>query len=226
MIDRVGGWLCPNPFWRGPPQRLMSAADDVYLVGVRRHCKRKFRGKFPCVVLAARIRNPPARITLIRRGDFRPSPDNDNESAPASMSFNTLAFPAPRIMICEDEALLACDLRDEVRSFGCDVVGPFSSQREGIRALGREAVDAVILDVELEDGASTRLAGMLRDQGIPFLVVSGLATSTPPPEFAEAEWLLKPADTQRVRAFCESVQRARRCAPVGPTRAAGAQARA
>lgn len=151
---------------------------------------------------------------------------NDNESAPASMSFDTLAFPAPRIMICEDEPLLACDMCDDVRSFGCDVVGPFGSQREGIRALGRETVDAVILDVELADGASTRLAGLLREHGVPFLVVSGLVMAEPPPEFAEAEWLLKPADAQRVRAFCEGVKRARRCATASPRSAAGAQARA
>jgi len=110
-------------------------------------------------------------------------------------------------MVCEDEPLLAADLCDKLQAKGFYVVGPFGIQRDAIRALELEPVDGVILDVELADGASTRLAGLLQDGGIPFIVVSGLTTPAPPPEFANVEWLLKPAEMSRVFAFCDGVGR-------------------
>lgn len=110
-------------------------------------------------------------------------------------------------MVCEDEPLLAADLCEKLQAAGFYVVGPFGFQRDAIRALELESVDAVILDVELADGASTRLAGLLQDGGIPFIVVSGLTTPAPPPEFANVEWLLKPPEMLRILAFCKGAGR-------------------
>lgn len=103
---------------------------------------------------------------------------------------------SPRIMVCEDETLIADDLCAKLEDMGYAVVGPFATQREAMRALRDDTPDAVILDVELRDGACTRLAGHLQEMGVHMVVLSGLAPSAPPPEFAQAAWLLKPATTR------------------------------
>lgn len=108
----------------------------------------------------------------------------------------------PRIMICEDEPVIAMDIAAIVTSCGCEAVGPFASAREAIASLKRQPVDAAILDIDLSDGASTPLARALREAGVPMIVLSGLDINSPPPEFAGVEWLLKPADERRLQDFC------------------------
>jgi len=108
----------------------------------------------------------------------------------------------PRIMICEDEPVIAMDIAAVVESCGCEAVGPFASAREAIASLKRQPVQAAILDIDLSDGASTPLARALRVAGVRMIVLSGLDVNSPPPEFAGVEWLTKPADERRLRDFC------------------------
>jgi DNA-binding response OmpR family regulator len=108
----------------------------------------------------------------------------------------------PRILICEDEMMIAVHVATIVSDSGCEPVGPFTTGREGLAALRRGAIDAAILDIELADGASTPLARALREAGVPMIVLSGLRTSSPPPEFAGVTWLEKPVDQSRLHAFC------------------------
>lgn len=98
----------------------------------------------------------------------------------------------PRVLICEDDPILACDLELQLEDLGFDLIGPFAMQTDAIRALRNTTPEAAVIDVELADGACTRLAGILRDRGVLTVVVSGLRVSSPPPEFAGAAWLLKP----------------------------------
>jgi DNA-binding response OmpR family regulator len=114
----------------------------------------------------------------------------------------------PKIMICEDEPLLALDLQMQVEDMGFDVVGPYASQREAMRALRTVRPDAVLLDVELDDGACTPFAGALRASGIAFVVLSGLSMQAPPPEFSGADWMTKPACPGKLRDVLERVVRA------------------
>ena len=111
----------------------------------------------------------------------------------------------PRIMICEDEPVVAMHLAAEVEACGCEALGPFAWGRDALAALRMQRVDAAILDVELADGASTPLARALREAGVRMIVLSGLQTNSPPPEFAGVEWLVKPADDRRIHAFCAEV---------------------
>jgi CheY-like chemotaxis protein len=105
---------------------------------------------------------------------------------------NDVCNRRPRVLICEDDPILACDLEQQLEDLGFDPVGPFATQAEALRALRGMTPAAAVIDVELADGACTRLAGVLRDRGILTVVVTGLRVSSPPPEFADAIWLLKP----------------------------------
>jgi DNA-binding response OmpR family regulator len=54
-----------------------------------------------------------------------------------------------RILVVEDEALLALDLEEGLLAAGCEVVGPAGTLSQGIRLAGNGPIDAAILDVNL-----------------------------------------------------------------------------
>lgn len=97
--------------------------------------------------------------------------------------------------------LIAMQIATLVEECGCEAIGPFAWGRDALSFLKRQTIDAAILDIELLDGASTPLARVLRETGAPMIVLSGLRAKSPPPEFAGVDWLTKPADENRLRAF-------------------------
>jgi DNA-binding NarL/FixJ family response regulator len=70
-----------------------------------------------------------------------------------------------RILIAEDEALIAYELAQAVEAAGGEVVGPVASVREGLQLLSNEDVHAAILDVRLVDRDVAPIAAVLLEQG-------------------------------------------------------------
>ncbi len=79
-----------------------------------------------------------------------------------------------RVLIAEDEPMVADDLCEIIREAEGVVVGLFATVNEA-RALiaGGAAIDAAILDVNLGDGTVTPVLEGLHARGIPFLVYTG-----------------------------------------------------
>ena len=71
-----------------------------------------------------------------------------------------------RIMVVEDEALIALDLAMTIEEMGGAVCGPFSSVDRAVACSGEP--DAAILDVDLRCGTVIALADRLRAAGTPF----------------------------------------------------------
>lgn len=105
-------------------------------------------------------------------------------------------FPhAPRLMICEDEALLAIDLQMALEAAGAEICAMASSRAEALAILEQTDPDLVLLDVELSDGACVDVAERLIERGVPFLIVTGFdGPGQAPPAFARSPWLLKPVN--------------------------------
>lgn len=77
---------------------------------------------------------------------------------------------APRILIVEDEPLVAQDLAYFVTDAGFRVGGPFSAVEQALAALPKAAPPAIaILDVKLRDGEIYPLADRLRELGVPMI---------------------------------------------------------
>lgn len=70
-----------------------------------------------------------------------------------------------RILIAEDEALIAYALAQAVEDAGGEVVGPVASVQEGLQLLANEVVHAAILDVRLLDGDVSPIAAVLLEEG-------------------------------------------------------------
>jgi CheY-like chemotaxis protein len=79
-----------------------------------------------------------------------------------------------RVLVVEDETLLAETLCDLLLGAGCEPVGPAASVAAALRLIETSRIDAAILDVRLMDEMSFSVAYALRARGIPlmFLTVS------------------------------------------------------
>jgi DNA-binding NtrC family response regulator len=71
-----------------------------------------------------------------------------------------------RILVADDEVLIASDLAAAVEEAGGEVVGPVASVREGLTLVASEVVHAAILDVRLLDRDVSPLAELLLERGL------------------------------------------------------------
>ncbi len=82
-------------------------------------------------------------------------------------------FPPPRVLLVEDNTLIAFDLEEILKDYGCSVIGPILSVRDALELLSAEDVDIAVVDYLLEDGEAAPLARALNDKGIPFAICTG-----------------------------------------------------
>lgn len=86
-----------------------------------------------------------------------------------------------RVLVVEDEFLLAEELREELQDHGVEVVGPVGSVAAALALVdGGEPLDAATLDVTLGREKSYPVAEALATRGVPFVLVSGYDDQTLP----------------------------------------------
>lgn len=78
-----------------------------------------------------------------------------------------------RVLVVEDEPLVAIMLEDALQDFGYQVVGPVENLKAAIQLAGSERLDAAVLDINIDGTISDAVADRLMTRGIPFLLVSG-----------------------------------------------------
>ena len=101
---------------------------------------------------------------------------------------------ARRVMIVEDEALVALVLADHLTEFGLSVVGPCANVAEATAAVEANDLDAAILDVNLGKELVYPVAELLSKRGIPFVFVTGYGPESIDSRFAHAAVLEKPVE--------------------------------
>ncbi len=99
---------------------------------------------------------------------------------------------ARRILIVEDEMMIALYLEDLVTDQGHEPVGPAMRLEQALELARDEALDAALLDVNLGDSKSFPAAEILRDRGVPLLFLTGYGASGLPEEWASNPTLEKP----------------------------------
>jgi len=78
-----------------------------------------------------------------------------------------------RILVAEDEPVVAFDLCDTVEEAGYEVEGPHSGISSAALACKSEKPDLAILDITLEDGEVFALAEQLEADNVPIIFHSG-----------------------------------------------------
>ena len=82
----------------------------------------------------------------------------------------------PKVLVVEDEFIIALDLSETVKDLGFDLEGPFEGNEDAIEAIEVDMPDLAILDVFTADGEVYPLADRLSEAGVPIVFHSGHVT--------------------------------------------------
>ena len=78
-----------------------------------------------------------------------------------------------RVLVVEDEALIAVLVEDMLTDLGATVVGPAGSVAQGLDLAERETIDAAVLDVNLRSETIEPIVDKLNALKVPFLFATG-----------------------------------------------------
>jgi CheY-like chemotaxis protein len=99
-----------------------------------------------------------------------------------------------RVLVVEDEALVAMLVEDALIEAGAIVIGPAATVSEALALLSHTTPDVAVLDLNLAGETSTPVADALAAGGIPFVVATGYGADGLPAAHATAIVLAKPYD--------------------------------
>ena len=141
-------------------------------------------------------RAPPSSPSAGRRTRRRSHPPSRN---PAT-------GPEPcRILVVEDEALVALQLQNDLEQHGYHVVGPARSLKHGLLLAAQERLDAAFVDISLGRDTSAAIADQLLARDIPFVFATGYSeTAMLPEHLREIPKLSKPYGTKEI---CDALGR-------------------
>ena len=101
-------------------------------------------------------------------------------------------FEGRRILIVEDEPLLAMELETNLNALGCKTLRSAATLNAAKAAIGDSGCDAALVDVNLGGRQADELAVALTRKNIPFAFVTGYGREGLPAGFKEAAILSKP----------------------------------
>lgn len=113
-----------------------------------------------------------------------------------------------RVMIVEDEFLLAMSLEEDLTAAGAIVVGPLTTLSETMDAIEKESFDVAVLDINLNGEMSYPAVDTLIERGSPFVLLSGYAGTSLPERFREFPRLAKPYDVARLIETLQAIETA------------------
>lgn len=102
-----------------------------------------------------------------------------------------------RVLILEDDPLIALDLQAIVEGEGHDVVEVCASLASARRRVG-DAFDFALLDVDIADGKSYEIASALCDRAVPFAFVSASRPAELPQNLRHACFIPKPYEERTI----------------------------
>jgi DNA-binding NtrC family response regulator len=111
-----------------------------------------------------------------------------------------------RILVAEDEGLIALELEQILEDFGCQVVGPLASVDEVLENAERGGFDGALLDVNLRGRQIFEILPALQKLGLRLIITSGYDDVTLfPAPFRAMPRVAKPFDERELRRICEKV---------------------
>lgn len=155
--------------------------------------------------------------------------DRPVNAAPPPPRTGSLDHDAPlpslagrRVLVVEDEAMVAMDLAASLAALGCDVVGPVATLDDALRLVEAETdagrLDAAVLDVNLQGAMSFPVADFLAERNIPFVYATGYGELPEGGGSAAPCVLRKPvAPAELARALRHAIATSIRVVPPGVT---------
>jgi PAS domain S-box-containing protein len=109
------------------------------------------------------------------------------------------ALKGHRVMIVEDEVLVAIALARELEDLGFVVVGKYSRMADAMSAAHSNECDFAVLDINLDGEMVYPVADALIEREIPFVFITGYGADGIDARFGGAPVLQKPVDVESLR---------------------------
>ncbi len=97
-----------------------------------------------------------------------------------------------RILVVEDEFLLALRIHTLLEEADVEIVGPVGTLDEARKLAGEERLDAALLDVNIDGGRVDDVVEILRRRDVPFLFVTANDADHHPPNCSQVVVVAKP----------------------------------
>ena len=111
-----------------------------------------------------------------------------------------------RLLVVDDEPLLAMDVADHLLSHGAQVAAVNSIEEAAAVLASGAALDGAVLDIQIGDEEVWPVAEALERNGTPFVFLSATCGLRPlPEEFEGKPFLAKPLDRDRLKQTLSSL---------------------
>jgi PAS domain S-box-containing protein len=107
--------------------------------------------------------------------------------------------PGNRVLLVEDESLVAMMMGEALRELGYSVIGPCATAAEAAATIDSTDLNAAILDVNLDGELVYPVAELLAAREIPFAFITGYGEESLSPRYANVPVLQKPIDRRALR---------------------------
>jgi PAS domain S-box-containing protein len=129
-------------------------------------------------------------------------------SATSDLAIRSNSERRLRVLLVEDEALVAMMIQDSLLECGFEIVGPISRASDAVVAAAGSHFDAAVLDVNLGDGLVYAVADVLAERGVPFVFVTGYDADSIDTRFSDIPVLQKPIEREVLqKIFVQGSQR-------------------
>jgi CheY-like chemotaxis protein len=116
-----------------------------------------------------------------------------------------MGLDGKRVLIVEDDYLIATYLASQLAKAGCNLVGMAGSVETALDVISTADVDAATVDVELMGERTFRAADALAARHIPFVFATSTRRCDAPARYANAPWLEKPFSPDALRSVLDGV---------------------
>src|SRR5207302_219720 len=113
-----------------------------------------------------------------------------------------------RVLLVEDEILVAMMMRDILSELGLSVIGPFSRLSDAMVAAVHDGIDAGIIDINLGGEFVYPVADVLVARQVPFVFVTGYGVESIDSRFAHVPIIKKPVQRQALQQIFAPAQSA------------------
>ena len=108
-----------------------------------------------------------------------------------------------RVLVVEDEFLVAMDIEAMLRELGCEVMGPTGDLEEALRIAREETPDLALLDVNIGGEPVTAVAEALLARAVPIVFCTGYQVENWCSRYPAAPTLMKPFQAADLRSALE-----------------------
>lgn len=117
------------------------------------------------------------------------------------------AAPMRRVLVVEDEVMIAMMVEQMLAEIGYETVGPGLRLGQAVALAETEAMDAAVLDVNLGGDRSFPVAEVLRRRGVPFVFATGYGSAGLDESYRGTIVLRKPFERAELeRALAEALR--------------------